>query len=58
MLAMIINSLKNSIGKNLIKPTYPGRQDTQHIPQVKILYFIYGIKFIGLMFIQIIGTII
>ena len=42
MLAMIANSLKNLIGKNLIKPTYPGRQDTQLILLVKLLHFTNG----------------
>ena len=42
MLAMIANSLKNLIGKNLIKPTYPGKQDTHCILRVILLYITYG----------------
>ena len=45
---MIINSLKYSLGKNLIKPTYPGRQDTQRIPLNKSLHFTFGINIIDL----------
>ena len=42
MLAMIANSLKNLIGKNLIKPTYPGKQDTHCILRVILFYITYG----------------
>ena len=52
---MIINLLKYFIGKNLIKPTYPGRQDTQHIPLVNILYFTIGKELIDLTTKMIIG---
>ena len=39
---MIANSLKNLIGKNLIKPTYPGKQDTHCILRVILSYITYG----------------
>ena len=44
----MINSLKYSIGKNLIKPTYPGRQDTQRTPLIKLLHFTIGENHIDL----------
>ena len=60
MLAMIINSLKltYSVLKNLIKPTYLGRQDTLSIPLENLLYFTKMKELIDLTSFKIIGIII
>ena len=57
---MIINShkLKYSVLKNLIKPTYLGRQDTQRIPLENLLYFTKMKELIDLTNLMIIGIVI